>query len=1127
MKKRFNLTWRVVTALLLLVALVPALVVGIAAAADTTAPTLRSINWVDNNANGIIDGGPAGPAGDYIYFYFSESMLPGVIDTLAEINIYLDSSATGSADYGSVNANAVWLAGDTVLRVTLGDDCSTQLSGKTVNPADAVKDRAGNSDATLSASLPVIPAAQDTTAPTLLAINWRDVNANGLMDGTDTLRFLFSEEMKSSTIDHAGGAFDACAVLDSTAPGALDYGTNANGMVVAWGGTLGGTDCWVQVTLGTDCYVALTGKTVNPSTIVTDMKGNPDGTTTAPAIPLTPDYTPPALVSIGWVNLDGGSPALISPGDQLVFKFSESMDTTSILLGTLMTDLPISGGPGITYTYGSLTPATLSWDSSETLLTITLGQPTPAVDQLPIGGETVKPSNSIVPITGVFDKAGNPDNTVGSGPAIPTTPTSVTKETTPPVLSSITWNDLNNNGDIDVTDQIVFNFNEAMDWSKIDTLTEINSLLDSTAPGTNDYGTVAAVSAWNLAETCLTVTLGNDCSTQLGGLNNTGAKTVNPGAGVTDRAGNADATAGTGPAIPLAPDTLQPKLLSISWIDNDGDFTIDAADDLLFSFSESMDTTAPITSDADLDSTAVGPIDYGPTAGDVWSADGTQMTVTLGAAPAVDIVDGKLTCTVNPSSLVVDVKGNSDGTVGLGPAIPLPPDKTNPTLIGIVWQDIDNSDTINQGDRLIFSFSEAMDDTSIDGTGGGNDVNVVLDSTALGATDYGTGAAPDYEVIWNVPSYNEVTVILGFGEQIDGGEWVNPTDLVVDRLNLGATGNPDATAGSGIQIPSVSGTSPTIVRSPSTLAFTGDVNGSNPANQTVSISNSGEQALNWAVTKTAAWLTLNPTSGNTSGTVTCSVNTSGLAIGTYNDSITVTGTGATNSPQTVTVSLTIAVPATPTPTPTSNASPTATPAPTAVPTATPVVTATPTPTPTPSTSGTGTVAATGGTVTTGDGKVEVTFPSGAFTTSTTVTIASVSCHPDTDAFVVGSTCFSVTPSGALAQPARICVQLSTYDLNLGDKADLTLGYWANGTWNEASDVTVNADNTICGTTSHLSDWAVLSKTGTGWLWWYWALIGGGAFIVVLAIILLIALPKRGKGEEIPSEELYGEEEEEF
>jgi sugar phosphate permease len=108
--------------------------------------------------------------------------------------------------------------------------------------------------------------------------------------------------------------------------------------------------------------------------------------------------------------------------------------------------------------------------------------------------------------------------------------------------------------------------------------------------------------------------------------------------------------------------------------------------------------------------------------------------------------------------------------------------------------------------------------------------------------------------------------------------------------------------------------------------------------------------------------------------------------------------------------------------------------------------------------------------------------------------------------------------------ATICAQLSTYDQGLDN---LTLIYYANGKWNEAKNINITG-NTICGTTSHLSNWAVASKAASDWVWWYWVLIGAGAFIVVLAIVLLLVMPKKGaKEEEVPAEELYGEEEEEF
>ncbi|MFA5374409.1 MAG: hypothetical protein WC455_01430 [Dehalococcoidia bacterium] len=232
-------------------------------------------------------------------------------------------------------------------------------------------------------------------------------------------------------------------------------------------------------------------------------------------------------------------------------------------------------------------------------------------------------------------------------------------------------------------------------------------------------------------------------------------------------------------------------------------------------------------------------------------------------------------------------------------------------------------------------------------------------------------------------------------------------------------------------------------------------------------------------------------------------------------------TDGTNTQDSSTVTFGIGVaPVTPTPTPAPTATPT--PAPTATPAPTP--TPTPAPTATPSTSGSGSIGTSGGTVATGDGKIEVEIPAGAFDSATTVTITSATCHGGTDDFVVGSTCFSVTPDGDIDGTVTICVELSSYDLSLGD--NLTLGYWADSTWNEASNITISG-NTICGETDHLSDWAVLNKTSEGWPWWVWVLIGAGAFIIVLAIVLLIVLPKKGSKEEVPAEELYGEEEEEF
>jgi hypothetical protein len=101
------------------------------------------------------------------------------------------------------------------------------------------------------------------------------------------------------------------------------------------------------------------------------------------------------------------------------------------------------------------------------------------------------------------------------------------------------------------------------------------------------------------------------------------------------------------------------------------------------------------------------------------------------------------------------------------------------------------------------------------------------------------------------------------------------------------------------------GASPTIGVSPSSLSFTATAGGANPANQTVSITNTGTGTLNWTASDNAAWLTVSPASGTAPSTLTASVSIAGLAAGTYNGAITISATGATNSPVSVPVTLTV------------------------------------------------------------------------------------------------------------------------------------------------------------------------------------------------------------------------------
>ena len=113
------------------------------------------------------------------------------------------------------------------------------------------------------------------------------------------------------------------------------------------------------------------------------------------------------------------------------------------------------------------------------------------------------------------------------------------------------------------------------------------------------------------------------------------------------------------------------------------------------------------------------------------------------------------------------------------------------------------------------------------------------------------------------------------------------------------------TGGSEVEV-AVYNSSPLICYSPKSFSFNATEGGSNPANQTLDISNSGIGAINWTLSDDAAWLSVNPTSGSSTGehdTAAVSVDMTGMSAGNYSANITITAPGAINSPCPVPVSL--------------------------------------------------------------------------------------------------------------------------------------------------------------------------------------------------------------------------------
>ena len=77
----------------------------------------------------------------------------------------------------------------------------------------------------------------------------------------------------------------------------------------------------------------------------------------------------------------------------------------------------------------------------------------------------------------------------------------------------------------------------------------------------------------------------------------------------------------------------------------------------------------------------------------------------------------------------------------------------------------------------------------------------------------------------------------------------------------------------------------------------------------LTITNSGSGSMNYTLSENSSWFSISSTGGTIlpgdDETITINYNTSGLAIGTYTDKITITAPGAPNSPVEITVSVTV------------------------------------------------------------------------------------------------------------------------------------------------------------------------------------------------------------------------------
>ncbi|MEO7860640.1 MAG: fibronectin type III domain-containing protein, partial [Nitrospirales bacterium] len=98
-----------------------------------------------------------------------------------------------------------------------------------------------------------------------------------------------------------------------------------------------------------------------------------------------------------------------------------------------------------------------------------------------------------------------------------------------------------------------------------------------------------------------------------------------------------------------------------------------------------------------------------------------------------------------------------------------------------------------------------------------------------------------------------------------------------------------------------------IILSPPSLSYVATQGAANPVNQSIALTNIGG-TLNWTVSDDASWLTVSPPSGSGNSTLTTSVNTAGVTVGTHTGTLTVSAAGTAS--KTIAVTLIVNAPAT-------------------------------------------------------------------------------------------------------------------------------------------------------------------------------------------------------------------------
>jgi hypothetical protein len=203
-------------------------------------------------------------------------------------------------------------------------------------------------------------------------------------------------------------------------------------------------------------------------------------------------------------------------------------------------------------------------------------------------------------------------------------------------------------------------------------------------------------------------------------------------------------------------------------------------------------------------------------------------------------------------------------------------------VTGATWSsDFPTLDQYQEHQRLWDAFITKLDTTK-------NGASSLIYSTYLGGSsnDYGYGIAVDHSGCAYVTGYTDSSdfPILDEYQAYQGG--TSYKDAFITRLVLCRE-------------------TPSIQLNRTSLYFSAISGSSQTGSQTVSVDISGGCSLDWTASCQENWIEVMPKSAAGSALVTVSVDTAGLAAGTYSGTIFFTCDSASDSPREVTVNLTL------------------------------------------------------------------------------------------------------------------------------------------------------------------------------------------------------------------------------